>query len=158
MGFPYHPRPMKAGWNKGELHSSNMNSEGTDQGWRDSTPHGSGAAAGSGTEVSGYVESPVEKRCGTCEYLENGKFCNQETVLKDPEVQNSSNGLKIVDPKNGCCSFWEADETGSRQQSHEALDQPKDKPRTGATSLKPASERRREGSDEKAPKLRMTFY
>lgn len=71
------------------------------------------APTGSGTNVSGYVEDPTPKQCGTCEYLEQGKLCNQETVQTDPELEaDPVSGLKVVNPKDGCCSFWEAKSTG----------------------------------------------
>ncbi len=142
MAFPYHPKPVNPKWDGDEPRS------GRDQGT--CGPHGSGVPVGSGTEVSGYVESPVEKRCGTCEYLEGGKFCNQETVLKDPEVPDGSNGLKMVNPKDGCCSFWEAGNRPSRGQQNDLVNRPKTKP-----SL-PKMERAQE--DEKSPRLRLTFY
>ncbi len=61
-----------------------------------------------GTEVSGYTEVPVEKRCGTCEYFVKGDLCKQKIVLKDPKVKtDKKTKLKKVDAENGCCSFWE---------------------------------------------------
>jgi len=63
-----------------------------------------------GTEVSGYTEVPVEKRCGTCEYFSNG-LCKQKIVLKDKKVKtDKKTGLKKVDAVNGCCTYWEPDE------------------------------------------------
>lgn len=66
---------------------------------------------GSGTKVSGYVDIPVDKKCGTCEYLHNGSLCTQKNVLKDPEVPFAARSkFKKVSAENGCCSFWEAKE------------------------------------------------
>ena len=65
---------------------------------------------GSGTKISGYVDTPVAKKCGTCEYLHNGTLCTQKNVLKDPEVPFAARSkFKKVSAENGCCSFWEAD-------------------------------------------------
>ena len=64
-----------------------------------------------GTKVSGYTEVPIEKRCGTCEYIVNGKLCRQKIVLTDKKVKtDKSSGLKLVDAENGCCAFWEPEE------------------------------------------------
>lgn len=64
---------------------------------------------GSGTSVSGYIESPVAKKCGTCEYIKQDRLCNQKTVLKDKQIKTDiKSGLKIVNPQTGCCDFWEA--------------------------------------------------
>ena len=66
---------------------------------------------GTGTKVSGYVESPVAKKCGTCEYLVNGNLCNNKVVLRDPQVPFARRSkLKRVDAEDGCCSFWEPKE------------------------------------------------
>jgi hypothetical protein len=63
---------------------------------------------GSGTKVSGYVESPVPKKCGTCVYLHNGSLCVQKTVLKDTEVPFARRSkFKKVDAETGCCDFWQ---------------------------------------------------
>lgn len=60
-----------------------------------------------GTEVSGYTEVPIEKRCGTCEYLVKGKLCKQKIVLTDKKIKtDKKSGFKIVDPVDGCCTFW----------------------------------------------------
>jgi hypothetical protein len=67
-----------------------------------SDPHGDG------TKVAEYIETPVEKRCGTCEYLVGKNLCRQKVVLKDKEIKtDTKTGLKIIDPKDGCCRFWE---------------------------------------------------
>lgn len=64
-----------------------------------------------GTKVSGYTEVPVEKRCGTCEYLVKGKLCNHKIVLTDKKVKtDKKSGLKMVDPVDGCCTYWEPEE------------------------------------------------
>ena len=69
------------------------------------------SAIGTGTKVSGYIESPVSKRCGTCEYLVGKNLCRQARVKRDPLVKTDKRTqLKIVDPKDGCCSFWEAND------------------------------------------------
>lgn len=153
MSFPYHPRSVKTPWSRDESAGSNKD---TDISRADRDRHESvrsNTATGSGTEVSGYVESPVEKRCGTCEYIKDHKFCRQETVLKDSEIPDGSNGLKIVDPKDGCCSFWEAGENGEQRYTSGTVD----KPRAGANSLKPTLGKAK-GSEEGSSKLRLTFY
>ena len=50
MGFPYHAKPLTAGWDKGEPGDASPHSRDTEFGSTD-------MAAGSGTQVSGYVES-----------------------------------------------------------------------------------------------------
>jgi len=66
---------------------------------------------GSGTRVSGYVEDPTPKKCGTCEYLVKGRLCNNKTVLTDKQVKKDPKSkLKVVDPTIGCCDFWEPKE------------------------------------------------
>lgn len=68
-------------------------------------------ATGSGTRVSGYIEDPAEKRCGTCEYFEKPNLCDNERVGRDSQVKtDKKTGLKIVNAKIGCCSFWESAE------------------------------------------------
>lgn len=136
MGFPYHAKPLTAGWDKDkdELGDASSHSRDTGLGSTDTV-------AGSGTQVSGYVESPVAKSCGTCEYLVKGKFCKQETVLKDPEVPEGDNGLKMVNPKDGCCSFWEARKHTPEPPTARKLDQ--------------GSGRKQ---DARSPKVRLTFY
>jgi len=68
-------------------------------------------SAGSGTKVSGYIESPVAKKCSTCEYYPQKDRCNNKIVGKDPKVKtDESSGLKIVSGQNGCCSYWEAED------------------------------------------------
>lgn len=63
---------------------------------------------GTGTKVAGYVDTPVPKKCGTCEYLINGNLCKNARVLKDPQVPFAKRSkLKKVNAENGCCSFWE---------------------------------------------------
>lgn len=62
------------------------------------------------TKVSGYIESPIAKMCGTCEYLEGTRFCNNKTVLTDKELPDAdSKDLKIIDPVLGCCNLWSPD-------------------------------------------------
>src|SRR5215471_21424 len=99
MDFPHHPGSLTTSQH------DKITDDSADSGWREAD---SDQAVGSGTKVSGYIESPVEKRCGTCEYLVGGRFCRQQTVLDDPEVPDGEEGMKLVDAKNGCCSFWEA--------------------------------------------------
>lgn len=63
---------------------------------------------GSGTKVSGYVESSIAKKCGTCEYIQQSRLCSQDTVLGDDEMEtDKGTGYKVVDPEKGCCDFWE---------------------------------------------------
>lgn len=63
------------------------------------------------TKVSGYVKTPIMKACGTCEYLTDDRFCNQKTVQKDDELETDEDtGLKVVDPVEGCCDFWDPGE------------------------------------------------
>jgi hypothetical protein len=63
----------------------------------------------SGTTVSGYIESTVARKCGTCEYYSKG-HCNQKDVMKDPKVKmDTKTQTKIVEPELGCCNFWEAE-------------------------------------------------
>jgi hypothetical protein len=137
MGFAYHSGSLRADRDE---HTMQIRDDGADSGSREAN---SDRAAGSGTEVSGYVESPVEKRCGTCEYLAGGTFCKQEAVLEDPEVPDGEKGLKLVDAKNGCCSFWEA----AHKQAPEG---------PAPATLDQQSERKRE--DERPPKVMLTFY
>ena len=60
-----------------------------------------------GTKTSGYTDTEVPKECGTCKYIQNGHLCSNKRVLKDKQVKtDKESGLKIVDPENGCCSFW----------------------------------------------------
>ena len=67
-------------------------------------------AIGSGTKISGYVESPQAKKCGTCEYRKGKNLCRQSTVLKDSAVPtDKKTGLKIVSFEDGCCDFWVGD-------------------------------------------------
>jgi len=62
---------------------------------------------GTGTKVSGYVESPIEKKCGTCTFLYNETLCTQKNVLLDKEVPFARRSkLKKVDAENGCCNYW----------------------------------------------------
>jgi len=68
-------------------------------------------ATGSGTKVAGYVDTPVLKQCRFCEYFVGKNLCRQKTMLKDKQVKTDARTkLKIVDPVNGCCSFWEAND------------------------------------------------
>lgn len=60
------------------------------------------------TTTSGYVDTPVPKRCGTCEYIQGKKFCTNKTVLKDKQIKTDpDNGLKVISAANGCCNEWE---------------------------------------------------
>ena len=68
-----------------------------------SEPHGEG------TSKAEYIETPLRIHCATCEYLVGKKFCRQETVAKDKQIPTDKNtGLKVINPTNGCCRFWEA--------------------------------------------------
>jgi len=59
------------------------------------------------TKVSGYIESPIAKMCGTCEYLTSPNRCRNKTVLSDPKLKKTEDGtLAIVDSVLGCCNFW----------------------------------------------------
>jgi hypothetical protein len=136
MSFLYHSDSLKTGRDE----TMQRRSDGADCGLHEAD---AGQAAGSGTEISGYVESPVEKRCGTCEYLVGGKFCKQEKVREDPEVRDGEEGLKRVDAKNGCCSFWEA----AREQA----------PETPAPATVDQRNERKQ-HEERVPKVRLTFY
>lgn len=72
---------------------------------------GSKKPTGTGTKVSGYVDTPVPKKCATCEYLVNGTLCKNSQVLKDPEIPTAKRSrLKKVSAEDGCCSFWEPKE------------------------------------------------
>ena len=60
------------------------------------------------TKVSGYVDTPIAKKCGTCEYLSHDRTqCDNKVVAKDTEVKTGKNGLKNVSAENGCCNEWE---------------------------------------------------
>lgn len=70
---------------------------------------GDGKGHGSGTKVSGYVVSPVPKKCGTCRFLHNSTLCTQKDVLKDPQVPFARRSkFKQVDAEDGCCDYWQA--------------------------------------------------
>jgi hypothetical protein len=87
---------LRPGWDKGDWRKKYMNVENIEA---------------CGTKVSGYVESSVPKRCGTCEYIQDKNLCTQKDVLKDPEVKTcKETGLKIVDAKDGCCNYWDPKE------------------------------------------------
>ena len=61
------------------------------------------------TKVSGYIESPIAKMCGTCEYLQGRDLCSNKVVMADPQVRSADeHGLKIIDPVLGCCNEWES--------------------------------------------------
>ena len=65
--------------------------------------------AASGTSVSGYIESDVAKRCGTCEYYVKDGMCNNKVVLRDPKVPKAATSeYKKVNARTGCCDEWEA--------------------------------------------------
>jgi hypothetical protein len=60
------------------------------------------------TRVSGYVDTPTPKKCGTCKYLEGNSLCGNMVVRKDPQVPTcKQSGLKKVSAANGCCNYWE---------------------------------------------------
>jgi hypothetical protein len=60
------------------------------------------------TKLSGYVDTPILKKCGTCKHLSGDrKHCNEPTVMKDPQVKaDPKTGLKLVNAMNGCCNEW----------------------------------------------------
>lgn len=59
------------------------------------------------TKVSGYVNTAIPKKCGTCHYLShNHTECSNKIVNKDPEVPNGPT-FKKVSAENGCCNEWE---------------------------------------------------
>jgi hypothetical protein len=58
------------------------------------------------TKVSGYVDTPIAKKCGTCRYLEAGKFCRNGEVEKDKQVPTDASGRKLVSAADGCCNEW----------------------------------------------------
>ena len=63
---------------------------------------------GSGTAVSGYVEYETPKECRRCEYFEGKNLCNNRVVRRDSKVKtDKKSGLKIVQPKWGCCDHFE---------------------------------------------------
>jgi hypothetical protein len=61
------------------------------------------------TKVSGYVDTPIAKKCGTCKHLSaDRKHCNQAVVLHDPEIKTDpATKTKLVCADNGCCNEWE---------------------------------------------------
>jgi hypothetical protein len=60
------------------------------------------------TRVSGYVNTPIPKKCGTCKFLD-GHYCTNKVVMKDPQVPTDDDSkFKIVSPANGCCNEWQA--------------------------------------------------
>lgn len=61
------------------------------------------------TKISGYVDTPIDKRCGTCNYLKQGRICVNKVVAKDDEVPTAG-GKKIVNARNGCCDEWKPPE------------------------------------------------
>lgn len=63
---------------------------------------------GEGTRVAEYIETPITKQCGTCEYLVDENLCKNKVVRKDDQIKtDAETGLKIIDPVLGCCRFWE---------------------------------------------------
>lgn len=70
------------------------------------------AKSGYSTEPTGYVDNPIPKQCGTCEYFRklgaHSGSCGQEDILGDPALlTDESSGRKFVSPVSGCCNFWE---------------------------------------------------
>lgn len=61
------------------------------------------------TKVSGYVDTPIAKKCGTCKHLsDDRKHCDQKVVMHDPEVKTDpKTKTKEVCADNGCCNEWE---------------------------------------------------
>lgn len=60
------------------------------------------------TKVAGYVQTPIAKKCGTCEYFSKG-LCKNSIVARDKQVPTDKDGMKMVDGENGCCNQWEAE-------------------------------------------------
>ena len=60
--------------------------------------------------AAGYVEIPKGPTCGNCEYAK-GRLCLLFNFL--------------MDPVNGCCSYWEAAEK-SKKYSRDWLEEAKD--------------------------------
>ena len=72
---------------------------------------GSGEVHGEGTRVSEYIETPVRIHCASCSYLVGKNLCRNKIVAKDKEVKtDKKTGLKIIDPVEGCCRFWERED------------------------------------------------
>lgn len=66
-------------------------------------------ASAKSTRVAGYVDTPIAKKCGTCQHLsDDRKHCNQSTVMQDPQIKTDPvTKTKIVCAQNGCCNEWE---------------------------------------------------
>ena len=65
---------------------------------------------GEGTRVAEYIESKYPRQCNACEYFQKPNLCGQKVMRTDRQVKtDKKTGLKIVDPVNGCCRFWESD-------------------------------------------------
>lgn len=72
--------------------------------------------SGHGTPLSGYIESPVPRTCGLCEYKVGTQLCNNRQVLRDPRVpKDIHSGLKIIDPVYGCCDEWVASKQADKR-------------------------------------------
>lgn len=62
------------------------------------------------TEKTGYVETPIPKKCATCEYSQ-GELCLNDEVQEDDEVPtDKKTGYKLIDAEDGCCDEWEPKE------------------------------------------------
>lgn len=74
------------------------------------------------TKVSGYVDTPTVKACGTCRYLVDGKFCRNSEVKKDSQVPtDAKSGRKLVSAKDGCCNEWNPGDSRRRRAWNELL-------------------------------------
>lgn len=61
---------------------------------------------------AGYVESPISKQCGTCEYFAKPNIC-----LLPLDIP--------VDAAKGCCNFWEAKELNSETKQTNSMSEVK---------------------------------
>jgi hypothetical protein len=61
------------------------------------------------TKVSGYVDTPIPKKCGTCKHIsDDRKHCDQKTVMQDSQIKTDpATKTKIVCAQNGCCNEWQ---------------------------------------------------
>lgn len=73
---------------------------------------------GSGTRASGYIETPVPRACKYCKYIKKGTLCSKPAVQKDTQIQTDVvSGLKIIDPDNGCCNYFEVSDDARKKFS-----------------------------------------
>jgi hypothetical protein len=61
------------------------------------------------TKASGYIETPIIKKCGTCKHLTGNRMnCDDKTINQDPQLKTDpKTKLKIVNPVKGFCPMWE---------------------------------------------------